>query len=408
MASGIVFGKNGDKWIGKREEMDGHILVVGGAGSGKTSCVAIPTLRTWGEQVFAIDIKGELYNEVRHKRPNIKIFEPLNKLSFGYDPFYILKNSKNLAQEVEAISHALVPLPRDIREPFWVESARNMLSGAVLHFHNLGYSFIKTITEIQSTPVNKLIEDIFDTTESDEARLYINSFLGLDGKTLSGIYAELSRNIMIFATDGNIKECLSRERTIKPDDLERNNDVFICIPEHLLRQWKNLLNLIISQFLRHFERRPERQASPILFLLDEFPRLGKIEGITDALATLRSKKVTICPIIQSLAQLDMIYGREVRQVIADNCQFKAVLGATDRDSQKYFSDIVGTHEQFKITTNRHYSGRNLFPSYGTNYTTEKRERMKPEDFANLGGKLALFTPDGFMMVEKAPYYQDSY
>ena len=68
---GVVFGKQGESYITKPEDMDGHVLVVGGVGSGKSACVAIPTLRTWRERVFAIDIKGELYEKTRQYRPNI-------------------------------------------------------------------------------------------------------------------------------------------------------------------------------------------------------------------------------------------------------------------------------------------------------------------------------------------------
>ena len=48
---------------------------------------------------------------------------------------------------------------------------------------------------------------------------------------------------------------------------------------------------------------------------------------------------------QSLAQLDLIYGRESRQVIADNCSYKAILKATDADTQEYFSKLVGTYDK---------------------------------------------------------------
>jgi type IV secretion system protein VirD4 len=58
MPIGFVFGKLGNEYITKKEDMDGHILVVGGAGSGKTSCVAIPSLWAWRKRVFCIDIKG--------------------------------------------------------------------------------------------------------------------------------------------------------------------------------------------------------------------------------------------------------------------------------------------------------------------------------------------------------------
>jgi type IV secretion system protein VirD4 len=145
--------------------------------------------------------------------------------------------------------------------------------------------------------------------------------------------------------------------------------------------------------------------TPILFLLDEFPRLGKIEGITDGLATLRGKNITMCVIVQSLAQLDLMYGKEARQVIADNCQYKAVLNATDAETQEYFSRIVGTYERLKISTNQHYNPRDFFSSYGRHTTTEEKRKIKPEHFATLSN-IALFTPFGFMRVEKTPYYKN--
>ena len=119
---GVIFGKLGNRYITKKESADGHILVVGGAGSGKTSCVAIPSLLAWREAVFCIDIKGELYHHTKQHRTNAKVFNPTNTSAntYGYDPFYLLKKSDNPAQEARAIAHALVPLPPDTKEPFWV------------------------------------------------------------------------------------------------------------------------------------------------------------------------------------------------------------------------------------------------------------------------------------------------
>jgi len=76
---GGFFGARGNQYVVKPENMDGHVLVVGTPGSGKSSCVAIPTLRNWKGSVFAIDIKGELYENTKQHRRNIKLFDPADK-----------------------------------------------------------------------------------------------------------------------------------------------------------------------------------------------------------------------------------------------------------------------------------------------------------------------------------------
>ena len=402
---GFVFGKMGGKYVTKKEDKDGHILVVGGAGSGKTSCIAIPSLLAWREPVFCIDIKGELYQHSRHKRENIKVFDPLNADSCGYDPYYLLQGSDNPAQEARAIAQAIVPLPPNTKEPFWIESAQNIFTAAIVHYSALGLSFLETVEQIQSIVPLALIQELRESSERS-ARFCVNSLGNMNEQTLSSIMAELGRNIVPFVTDKSLISALSRENNIMPEDLEFGSDVFICIPEHLLRQWKNLLTLIVSQFLRHFEQRPNMTARPILFLLDEFPRLGKIEEITDGLATLRSKKITICPIIQSLAQLDLIYGAVARRVIADNCAYKAILNATDADSQEYFSRLVGTHEKLKTSEDMRFETITGFVAgRGVSKSSEEKRKLKPEKLATLTD-IALFTPFGFFRVEKSPYYKE--
>ena len=226
----------------------------------------------------------------------------------------------------------------------------------------------------------------------------------MEDKTLSSIMAELSKNIVGFVTDRNLVSALSRASNITPEDLEFGSDVFIQIPEHLLKQWKTLLTLIVNQFLTHFEQRKETDARPILFLLDEFPRLGKVSAMLDGLATLRSKKISICLIVQSLAQLDAIYGQNERKVISDTCAYKAILGATDADTQDYFSRLVGTYDK-EVTS--HGTNNEAFTGFnrGTSTNTQEIEKriIPPHEFGMLTD-IVLLTPFGYQRVEKVPYY----
>ena len=397
---GVVFGRQGKRYITKSEATDGHVLVVGGVGSGKSSCVAIPTLRAWKERVFVIDIKGELYDKTKQYRPNIKVLNPLASTSFGYDPYYCLHHSQNPAQEARAIAQAIIPLPPDAKDPFWIESAQNIFTASILHYSGMGLSFLETIRQIQSLSPTALIEKICE----GEAQYFVGNMRDMDEKVLSSIMAEMSKNIVHFVTDKNLISVLSRKSNITPDDLEYGNDIYIQIPEHLLRQWKNLLTLIVNQFLTHFEQRSEFHARPILFLLDEFPRLGKVNAMLDGLATLRSKKISICLIIQSLAQLDTIYGHNERKVISDTCAYKAILSATDADTQEYFSRLVGTYDK-EVTQHGTQSSPFIgFPKGQSTNTYEQEKRIiKPEEFAMLKD-IVLLSPHGNCRVDKSPYY----
>jgi len=163
----------------------------------------------------------------------------------------------------------------------------------------------------------------------------------------------------------------------------------------------------------------------------------------DGLATLRSKKISVCLIIQSLAQLDTIYGENERKVISDTCAYKAILGATDADTQEYFSRLVGTYDKEVTTHGRNSAPFTGFPKGKSTSTYEQEKRIiKPHEFGMLNDIILLTpfsvplepqkenlsfadryrqahkpifsntekTPDisvSFCRVQKMPYYQES-
>jgi type IV secretion system protein VirD4 len=399
---GFVFGLHRRFWrrvryFIKDEQADGHILVCGGAGSGKSSSIAIPSISAWRSSVFAIDIKGELSAATRSKR---KTFNPTSVDTHGFDPFYLLRGSDNPAQEAKEIALALIQEPAGAKDPFWIRAAQNLLTGFLLHYCNEGLSFVDTVQEILEKQADSHVKYLFEHTKSLAALMHLSQFAGMEGKTLSGIFAEMSNHLMVFATDKQIQAALSKENNISPQDLEEGFDVFLSIPEDKLGQWKPLFTLICNQFLKHFERRPEKNAAPILFLLDEFPRLGKIETAATALTTLRSKKITICLIIQSLAQLDFLYGREQRRVILDNCAYKAILGASDAETQEYFSRLVGTQSVMQQGLSTSYApDEDLERGHTVSQHSAEQRVIKPHEFATLKD-VVLLTPCGCFRAGK--------
>lgn len=409
--SGFVFGRQEkDGYVCKPTEKEGHIGVFGGSGLGKTSCLAIPSIRAWQGPVFAIDIKGELSELSKVDRTNLQIFNPSDPNALGYDPYYFVDaDPSHKTQRIKRIVYSLIKRPNDKADPFWVTSARNLLLGEMLFFYDLNYSFIETMHIIQSTPQQEIVNAVFKS-DNDKAVIYINEFKkAMDGgsQTVDGIIMQLMTDIKIFATDDDVIAAFSRERIITPDALESGGDVFIQVPESNLEIWAPMLNLITSQFLTAFESR-EPRGYPILMLLDEFPRLGVVHGIASALATLRSRRITITLLLQSISQLDYLYGSDQRKTIMDNLRYTAILGVTEQSTQEYFSLAVGTYD--RLIPGQSQSSRGLMPggadSFGMSWSTAERRIIKPEQFGHLGEDIILLTTYGYFRVKKAPYYRD--
>lgn len=407
---GMVFGKENGKYSIKSEDEKGSALIIGGSRSGKTSGIAIPTLKSWKGGVFAIDIKGELF-ETTSKSRNIdfvKRFNPCDSTACGYDPFYPLKNARNLTQEVKNIALAIIPPTNDGNQKFWVESAQDFLSGAIIFCYHFGLNFSETMIKIKTTPAHQMV-DLIMLSDNDKAKAKMSQFADMDDKTLGGIFAEVSRNIDIFATDDDLIYALSgKGACITPQDIEDGYDIYCCIEEHLIDQWRPLMTMICNQFFKFFEQRSLDNDKPILFLLDEFPRLGRIESIMGGLSTLAGRNIHLALIIQSKSQLNAIYGKDNANIITDNCGYKAILKATEPETQKWCAELVGKYDKEKLSSSYNADMMGMGKGIGQGKTTEQRYIIEPSEFGYLAenGKLVLLAPSGYKILEKIKWWED--
>jgi len=253
--SGFHFGRRGDfpgKYIGKPENGDHHILICGGSGSGKSYATAKPTIHSWRSPIFAIDIKGELLAEAKLMRRGVKVLDFTGeRIRWKYDVFYFLSQDKkeNLAQNVTELANSIIPMPMHVKETFWLESARNLLAGFIMHLYNLGMSFIESMEIIKTTSLTELMDKV--CSGSDEiAKAFINPDVKESPKMLAAISEELRNNIRIFVTDPMIQQILDTSdpstKIVKWEDLERV-DVFIRLNHRRLNQWGRVITLVHSR-----------------------------------------------------------------------------------------------------------------------------------------------------------------
>ena len=413
----FLAGTSGDEpcYLGMPEGEDGNILVVGGNGSGKTSSIAIPTLATRNGAIFALDIKGELgaaytslYQRGLKSRPAL-IFNLSDPACLGFDPFgwLIEDGADNVISNVWDLVCCLLPNSSNDSQPFWVEAERGVLAAALLYFFKRGLGFTEAICLTLEKSGSQLCAEIMENGDMEE-KLFLGEVEEGRSEMFAGIDRGLRNRLILFAADPVISHTLRGTREgaacFSWDDLDHYN-FFLQIPAEQIEEWSGVISLMCTQLIRHLERRADRfspggsKSPQLLLLLDEFPRFGKIECLTAAMSTLRSKGVNFCLIIQSLAQLDCIYGENERRIILDNCQYKAILQAADADTQAFLSELAGT-----CIRRYHSVGESLDSKYHplgySRQITEVREpQIFPYDFSTLQD-IVLLTPFGICRGQK--------
>lgn len=402
-AHGAVFGKQGLKVIYSPTNQEGHIAVFGGSGLGKTSALLIPTLKSWTGTSFTIDISGDICQNVY--MPNKMIYEPANPDSLPYNifgPIDRLKSEDDKNEALEELAFLMMPDDEKMADTakFFNTEGRKILTAALIAFYHAGMDFIPICEKIVASSWKDLFNAI-DSTNYSKAIQYINSFEGANEQNNAGCKQSADSVLKLFATNERVKRTIrrpySQEVAFTPSKLEKYN-VFVVVDDSKLKLYAPLLHIITAQSLEYFSNRSNDSKTTILFCLDEFASLGRME-ITDALRKLRKKHVRIMMLTQSMADIDLIYGHDERMAMMNNYRFKVVLGADDTDTQEYFAKLIGYQDTTKHST-----------SSNANQTTHTESEAKewviePADLARLGKNLVLLHPDGHMVLKKNFYYK---
>lgn len=378
---GVFLGTASNQPIIKRAKKSGHVLVAGGSGQGKSQAVTIPSLLNWEGSALVIDIKRELYaytHNVQGKKGKIIVFDP-EQNGHQYNPIL----ECNTVDGCQFLARTLIPTPPKA-DPFWTGNAQSILAAACFEGHKKGQTLPEIAERILTTDSAKLVDELIKS-QYREVVLLCSAVKGTPEKTLGGIFTELKGKLITIATDPNLREALSGSEWT-PATLEESATIYMRVSEAQVENYKQVWSLIVVQILRYLAGRSEQQDPPVLLLLDELARMGKVEGYAESLPTLRSKNVTIVSAIQSLAQLDSLYGDDVRRIILDNKSYKLVLSASDPETQKLFSDLAGKDEKKKKGVSYGLSGGSI------NESMQWEERFRPENFAILK-KPIYYPPD---------------
>lgn len=392
-AKGVLFGKKFGLLAYSPEQDEGHILVLGPSGTGKTSALLIPTLRSWQGTTLVVDISGDISANVN--TPNKIVFDPTSENCIPYDVFASINevtDDTERQERLEQLAYLLLPDKANDSEAsiFFTKNGRKMITAALICYYGMDWGFVEICEFFLGHDWRSLLNDIAKQ-QNPIANMFISSFAGASEQNTAGCKQAADDALKLFATNDKIKNALrkvpSYEKAISPATLETSS-VYIYIPDEKLKIYGDLLRIITAQSMEYFSSRPMENKQTILFCLDEFASFGKLQ-IVESLRKLRKRRIRILVLTQSLADLDMIYGKDERKAMLGNFKFTVLLGCKDTETQEYFSKMIGEK-------------RSLL---ATDPNQKSQPIIKPADLAHLEQDLFVICDDGAIRLRKNFYFK---
>ena len=409
------------KWVGISENStNNHILLVGGSGSGKSSCQIITNLLLREERskkdmkinYLVFDPKGELY-EKTGKSEDI-VFSPCDRTAYGYNPLYSLNESSSEQEIYEVasmITNSVIPLTSAKNQDNgpWNSLARDMLIGIIIFCVKYKkYTYLpQIINYLVSNQIEFVIEEACkESDENSRVRSFLQNFIGMSPETLYSVTANLFPKIRKFATDADLVYAMSAnpKKFEMPDLL--NKTIYINIPLNKIGQYACLLFLFIDQFAAWVYSLPEKKSESdranITLLIDEttaiFETMGAIPmEFKNLLRYSRSFGVSVIFSLQSISGLKILLDEDSVNDVLSNVAYKIYLDSTS-ETKRLIND-VGTYK----------SRRTTFDKDGKKSVSfEEEDILTQKEAFSLGqsDELICVSCFGYFRFKKVSYYKE--
>ncbi|MEZ0611358.1 type IV secretory system conjugative DNA transfer family protein [Fibrella sp. WM1] len=398
----------------------GHVLTVAGTRGGKGTNLIIPNLLGLGGYQgswVVIDPKGEnaaiTARYQRERGQNVVILNPWGLLeeyigeAQSYNPLDILADTSSihLVDDAQMIAEMLVPVERGDKNKFFTDTARSIVTGLIMQIVTTQEPDNRTLTTLWRWA--RLAGDDWDELI---ARMRLNDD-PVNGEIVRNAGNEIVKlmeageetfgsilSSVLQATDFLKSPALqqSLRSGYDPTSLsDGDTSLYIIIPADKLQSHARWLRLIVTTTLRAVVRRPKKK---VCFLLDEFAALGYLPEIETALSTYAGFEVTVWPILQSLIQLQGLYGNNWETFTA-NTAVRQFFAINDNFTANYVSAAIGQTSHVVTTGWLFGSPSSANANQRPLVTPDEVRRGSAEQmFAFLGGN----PPTVF---SKRPYYQ---
>lgn len=298
---------------------EGSMLTVAPPGSGKTQCNVFPNLLTWKGPAVVLDISGDIYeNTSRWRAENVGPvykFSPLEPdSSHCYNPLAFVRREADYIWEDSRLLAEMMIVPSNASDPFWENEARNVLTAAIAYVCYSNPSDKRPMHEVLDImfggePFKNMITGLKMAIDVRVMQQNANALEGMNEKTLSSVL-QTARSSLSAWTGERIARATKRSDW-NPADLRNgsNPTIYIYIRPNEVESYLSLLRVFIGQHIRVLTGGavPARGSAPILFMLDELPRLRNMPPVDEALNIGRKYGLRLWMFAQSVGQLKEAY-----------------------------------------------------------------------------------------------------
>ena len=385
-----------------------NVLIVGGSGSGKTRFWLKPNLLQMHSSYVITDPKGSIVvecgNALLKNGYKLKILNTINfSKSMHYNPFSYVHSEKDILKLVTTL---MTNTKGDGSggDPFWEKSERLLLTALIAYLHYEApkeeQNFATLLEMLNTMQVSEDDEDFqnpVDLLFEDLARKKPTSFAGRQyklyklaaGKTAKFILISCGARLAPF----DIQELrdLTMYDELELDMLGDRKTALFLIMSDTDSTFNFLISMVYTQLFNLLCDKADDQYGGKLpihvrCLIDECANIGAIPQLEKLVATIRSREISACLVLQTRSQLKAIY-KDHADTIVGNMDSQVFLGGSEPTTLKELSEALGkeTIDSFNTSDTRGNS-----PSYGTSFQKLGHELMSRDELAVLdGGKCIL-------------------
>lgn len=418
---GLLIGR--DRKSGKLLRYAGpaHLLTIAPTRTGKGVGTIIPNLIDYPGPVICIDPKGEnarITARHRAKFGPVHVLDPLGVTavpSAAFNPLDRLDPAGlDLADDAMTLADALVyDAPGEAGEAHWNEEAKALIAGILLWVacnpETRGTDrTLEALRDCLTFAPDNFQRMLREMSRSTEARGLIaraaNRHLGKSDREAAGVLSAAQRHTH-FLDSPRMSAVLGRSDFTFADVKAQPTTVYLVLPPDRLATYARWLRLMLAQGLTDLARAPASPARPVLFLLDEFAALGRLEPVERAMGLMAGYGIQLWPILQDVHQLRALYERRAGTFLS-NAGVLQVFGVNDHDSAKLVSDLLGQETVVFETMSRALDAEESGLSFGVQHVA--RPLLTPDEVRTLREDYQLLFLAGRrpIVAAKLKYYAD--